>query len=187
MLAGVVCLFLLWVGMTGCRKREPRPFLPPPLPPLQVYTPVYVEVADPPRISLAVTGTAWQPVIEIKPLPEWVDPPKPGRRQATTPPVTAPEEPAVGTPAPLPQLGRVLTPEEKRQYSESITASLNRAQNALQHISRRRLSASQRAEVARIRTFVREAETVRESDPVSAHVLAQRAEILSQTLLGALP
>ncbi len=102
--------------------------------------------------------------------------PKPGPAPAAS--ATPPQPPA----APL-QLGAILTPEQRRALVEAIDASTARARHNLSVISIYHLTPSQTETANQIRSFLRQAQATRDSDPEAARSLAERADLLSRDLL----
>ena len=86
-------------------------------------------------------------------------------------------------PLPPPQLGEILSPEQRRQYEADYTQSLARARAALQQTSGKPLSGTQKETVGRIGTFIQQAEESKARDLATALQLARRADVLGQDLL----
>ena len=102
--------------------------------------------------------------------------PRPGR------PRLARQRQPAPTAAPLPQLGPVLSPEEQREYNGAIDQSLGRAQASLRAIGNRRLSREQQASVARDSGFYPAGAGKARVDLPGARRLAERAEVLADSL-----
>ncbi len=112
--------------------------------------------------------------------------------KTSTPAVTetAPKpvpQPVAPAPPPAPaaplQLGAMLTPEQRRALVEAIDASAARARHNLSVISIYHLTPSQTETANQIRSFLRQAQATRDSDPEAARSLAERADLLSRDLL----
>jgi hypothetical protein len=98
------------------------------------------------------------------------------------------EQPAEPAPAqqeeaaPVPQLEQILSPEQRQTYLDEIEANIGRAQRTVDSVQRRRLSAEQRTDLARIREFIVQAKEARKTDLFRARNLAERAGILAEDL-----
>ena len=124
------------------------------------------------------------------PAPLAVDPP----RRATDPAAggnagDVPDEPAkpaepaaATTQTPSLRLGRILTPEERETFNESIENSLSAAQRSLAVVLQRSPNPEQTDEVKRVRAFIRQAEATRKQDLPLAKNLAERAKLLAEDL-----
>lgn len=146
---------------------EPPPQVPPP-PPVETPQP---QVPAPPQVTQS-------------PLPRPVPPPKPARNQKKVvgTPVPVPE-PVVAAPvAPPPQLTQMLSPAEQISHNRSIDEAMRRAEMALATVGSRRLSASQRTTLERVKMFLKQAAEARATDLVTAKSLAERADALASDL-----
>jgi len=160
-------------------KQPAQPPPPPPLPPAQTGT----AIAPPPAGN----------------EPKVPGPPKKHRRQtkkteaaqsaqtseaqpaAATPP--APATTATTAPSPVPQLGQMLTDQQRRDYETHIQSALDRARANLQKAhSNPNLTDAQKNMAAQVASFVDQAEERRKTDPVSARSLAERADLLARDL-----
>jgi hypothetical protein len=79
------------------------------------------------------------------------------------------------------------TPEERRENTRVLDESLDRVNRILQIVEGKNLTAEQKAEAERIRTFRKQAEQAREQDLPTAVSLAKRADLLAKDLLERLP
>jgi hypothetical protein len=80
-------------------------------------------------------------------------------------------------------LGEILTDEQRTQYLKVCDESLSRAREALGQLNGVKLSADQKQSMARIHTFIKQAQDSREKDPLTARQLAERADLLSRDLV----
>jgi len=124
-----------------------------------------------------------------KPAPPPAAPRKASRSTAapnTSPSVSpSPQSPALTTgPAQAPQLGDIVTPDQRRQYNAAIDQSLSRAQTSLAGIANRELNKDQQRLVEQIRNIMQQAQASRNSDLPGAKSLAARAEVLAKDLAG---
>lgn len=180
-LAVVVIVALASGGCWFKKNKRPLPVPPPPAPQAQPAQP-----------------SAPQPLPQKFPAPPVAEPappeqpaPKPARKKpASKPPQPAPETapPAVEAPAPqpAPQLGVLITPEQRKQYEANYAASLARAQHGLVLAAEYKLTPAQSETADRIRSFMKLAENVHDRDPATAAQLAQRARLLAEDLLKTL-
>jgi hypothetical protein len=136
---------------------------------------------------------------ETPPPPKKAEPVKRGRRPSRgTKPATAPAaevaapvpvgptlppEPAP-PPAPAPRLGQILTAEQTKEYRRNLESSAERARQALVSIQGKPLTSEQNEMVGRIRSFLQQADQVRDQDLVTAASLAERAHSLARDLLA---
>jgi enamine deaminase RidA (YjgF/YER057c/UK114 family) len=74
------------------------------------------------------------------------------------------------------------TPEQERDLNSQIDQALASAESNLATIGSRPLTKDQRATVAQVQSFVRQAKERRKTDLAAARSLAQRADILAQDL-----
>ncbi|MEK7408772.1 MAG: hypothetical protein AAB225_27215 [Acidobacteriota bacterium] len=170
----------------------PKPAVTAPVAPPPSTTPKEAPplILPPPDLPPGEPKISQPPVIQL-PQPR---PPAPRRRKRPVPkPVPAPvpepvvEAPKPPTPMQVPQLQQILSPEQQRECNEAIDQSLARAQAALARFNGRRLTDDQAAAVARVRTFILQAEQARKTDLLTARALAERADVLAQDLLKGAP
>jgi hypothetical protein len=74
-----------------------------------------------------------------------------------------------------------------REYNRELDERLDRVKKALVVLAKKSLTAEQSDIAARVTTFERQAEQVREQDLVTAVSLAKRADLLAQDLLNRFP
>jgi len=159
---------------------EPSP------PPEQAPKPAEQVLVPPPSLPPGQPASAPQP----PPVQTATPPPPETRRRARAAPKPAAPvsepEPVAEAPkpaAPLPQLQQILTPEQQRECNEVINQSLSRAQRTLVAFDGRRVTREQETSIARIRTFIQQAEQARKTDLLTARALAERADVLARDLL----
>jgi hypothetical protein len=150
---------------------EQKPLEQKPLP-----TPPPSEIQEPAQITL--------------PAPQKTPPSRPAAKKKKTPPAPTPpqppqpvEQPQVQPSPPSPQLGEILSDAERHQYEAEYAQSLSRARSALQQVSGKSLSPTQRETVERIKTFIQQAEESKGRDLATALKLVRRADVLGQDLL----
>ena len=85
-------------------------------------------------------------------------------------------------PRAFPQLGKILTADERRVYDRAIERSIQSVRQTLAGLVDRSLAPDQINAVRRIRGFLSQAEAARKRDPAIAKNLADRAELLAQDL-----
>jgi hypothetical protein len=83
---------------------------------------------------------------------------------------------------PPPQLGQILSAAEQQRYARITDQALARAKGVLRQLEGRQLTRDQRAGLDRIRTFIGQAEELRNRDLVQASSLAERADLLARDL-----
>lgn len=122
-------------------------------------------------------------------------PPRRKRQAAKTPrkPDTSvtqsAEAPAAqeAAPAPVPQLGQMLSDAQRREYEARIHDALERARANLRKARNNpRLTEAQQRMAAQVDTFVDQAEERRKTDLVSSRSLAERADLLARDLVESL-
>jgi hypothetical protein len=189
-LATVLLIVGLSLGSSGCWFEKKTPAAPPPPAPQPKQAPP----VQPPAPKLPEQKPLpMPPPTEIKepeqiplPAPQKIAPRRPAQKKRIPPPAPPPppqpaEQPAAQQPAP--QLGVILSDAERRQYEAEYTQSLSRARWALQQVSGKSLSSTQREAVERIKTFIQQAEESRGKDLATALQLVKRADLLGQDLL----
>jgi hypothetical protein len=95
--------------------------------------------------------------------------------------VAAPE-----TPLAAPGLGEVLAPERRRQYEAQLAANAGAIRRVLASLRGRTLTSGQEESVARIRSFLDQAEKLRRVDLPAAAALALRGALLAKDLAAGL-
>ena len=186
--AGWLPVLMLAVVFTAGCKKQPRVFIMPPLPPPKpMPAPVLIQAPPPPKLLVLRHERPTAPwfLAEVQ-LP---GPPPP--RLTTRParpvagvkpeaPAPEPSEPPVA--APVPQLGRIITAEERDQNLRVLQDNLTRAKDRVEILRGRRLSLGQRDALRRIESFIAQAEAARGADLIRAVNLAVRADVLSREL-----
>jgi hypothetical protein len=136
-----------------------------------------------------VPPPAAAPPPAAEPAPAAAPAAKPPRKKAAAKPAQpAPDAAAPEAPAaqPMPQLGVLITPEQRQQYEADYAASRTRAQHALVLAAEYKLTPAQSESVGRIQSFLKLAENVHDRDPATAAQLAHRAGLLAEDLLKTL-
>jgi hypothetical protein len=173
----------LSLGCSSCwfSKPKPRIFIPPPAkarPPIPRNQPELPE----PGIELKITA-------ELPPLPEGEipalpPPPAPKRVPAPPPPrqVAPPVPPpsAEVPPAP-PQIGRIFTDDQAKEYKRNLDESTDRVKRTLAAVKGKRLNPELADNVRKIQSFLRQAEQTQ--DLATAADLAKKADLLAQDLI----
>jgi type IV secretory pathway VirB10-like protein len=177
------------IGLTGCvvgGNKPKKPLVPVPVAPKQQLPPFPTPAPPnqpPPAPPPVVTKSPPLP----EPEPPVVTPPRNTRpRRAATP---TPKPPVTAEPAPENQplrLGAILTAEQRQQYQSDLKQSLAAARASVARTRGQSLNSAQRETMARIQTFIRQAETMTGSDLATAVQLARRAELLGDDLVRSL-
>jgi hypothetical protein len=192
----LVLLALLPVGACGRKRadastpppaprvsRAPRPQPPPgPVSEPQTVTELPSPQPVPPDAVPDTPGPlVTPPVPETSPQPE----PSPRRPVASAPPATnesatPPEMPA----ASVPQLGQMLSPDQRQKFNQAIDQAIRKAQERLEVVlvNSAKLNEEQHTTIKRIRAFIRQAEEARGQDLTIARNLADRAQLLAEDL-----
>jgi hypothetical protein len=187
-------IFALTLASTSClrQKTQPRAFAPPPTRTWPAVADTVPELPGAPEIAgdQASIGAPQLPSMTPDTMPEVPEAPKRVTRRVT-PPTTPPKPATAGTapqetPTP-PRLAQLFTPEEQRENTRTLDECLDRVNRRLATIEAKNLTADQREEVQRIRTFRKQAEQAREQDLLTAVSLARRADLLAKDLLERLP
>jgi hypothetical protein len=110
------------------------------------------------------------------------NPPQTTHRPRPAPPQTPPAAP----PRPEFRLGQALTPEEQRANNALIDQHLRHATQALASIGNRALTQQQKSLVPQIQGFIAQAQQMRNTDPVGARSLAEKADVLASDLVASL-
>jgi outer membrane biosynthesis protein TonB len=164
------------------RAPRPQPQPPGPVSEPQTVTALPSPQPVPPEAVPDTPGPLVPP-----PAPETSPPPEPSPRRpvASAPPaasesVAQPEAPA----APVPQLGQMLSPDQRSKYKEAIDQAIQRAQERLDVVlaNSSKLNEEQLTTIKRIRAFIRQAEDARGQDLTIAKPLADRALLLAEDL-----
>jgi hypothetical protein len=183
-------IFALSLASTSClrQKTQARVFTPPPTRAQPQVTEGIPDLPDAPRIAVDEASIAPPPLPENPDLTNEIPeaPKRIARRPA--PAITPPKPVAPGPVTPVaPKLAQMLTPEELRENTRALDESLDRVNRALSVVEGKSLTADQKAEAERIRTFRKQAEQAREQDLLTAVSLARRADLLAKDLLERLP
>lgn len=192
-----IAVAILLVGLTGCHifgKRKPAPTQTPPPPApiaeLKPPPPKVEQPGPPPKIEAKVSEIP--AAVDVIPTPPA---PKPKHHKQPKKPVTMPAgtQPKEGevvenvatppTTSAVPKLGEILSDDQRLENLKICDESVGRAKQALAQIRNVSLNASQKESVARIRTFISQAEQARQRDPQTARQLAERADLLSRDLV----
>ena len=94
------------------------------------------------------------------------------------------------TPAPtpaVPQLGRLLTADQKREYNRLISQNVLAAEASLDLLQKRPLRQAQRSAMERVRSFLVQVEEARRSDLELARSLSDRARLLAEDMVRNMP
>jgi len=174
-IATTVLLLVIVLAAPSC-KRKARPRIPATVP--QAPAPALPEASAEPKTAPPEPAELEAPPAIEPPASE---PPIPLPPVSTEAPV-APPPPPVKLLAPPPQLAPLLSAEERSRYAVETAASLARARRRVAAMDQRKLSGDQEARLNRIRTFIEQASLLRNSDLVTAHGLARRADVLSREL-----
>ena len=181
-----VCLVLL----SSCARRR-----------ADASPPTTVPVIPAPTITGPVSVPQTQAeLLPPQPVPEAAIPPRPTTTPIVgpQPPPDSPQEPppsaqtpvAVETPAPtpaVPQLGRLLTADQRREYNRVITQYVLAARASLDLLQKRPLREPQRSAIERVRSFLVQVEEARRSDLELARSLSDRARLLAEDMVRNMP
>ncbi len=189
-------LLLTAVGLplllSSCAKRKadaspptPTPVAPPSTAnePLSVPQ-TQVELLPPQPIPVAAIParpTTTPTIVGPEPPPAQPQPPSPA---SPTPPAV------VETPAPtppVPQLGRLLTAEQRREYNRAINANVLAAEASLDLLQKRPIGDAQRSAMERVRSFLTQVNETRGSDLELARNLSDRARLLAEDMVRNMP
>ena len=77
----------------------------------------------------------------------------------------------------------MLTPAQSQQLQRDVDRRLGRAQASLSALAGKTLTSEDAALVTQIRTFISQAREARQTDPLRASNLAERAEVLARDLV----
>jgi hypothetical protein len=182
----VLMTALICMATAGCWPVKKKPLLVP-------AAPIQPQASSPQAGATAPALPAIQPPAETAPSPATPRRPRRAPRtqapQATTPPATTPSItplPDAGQLVPTPQLGEILSKQRRQQLQASFDQSAGRAKAALNLALRAKLSREQLDTVARIRTFLTQAEAAKIKDLATAQQLARRADLLGADLVQSL-
>jgi hypothetical protein len=182
----IACLALSSaLSTTGCffshAKPVPRAFRPPPVQVQPVaITEAHISEFGPelnlePPVNPAEIATLQMPDLPAPPKPVAAPP------RAPAPVKTAPPQPAASAP---PRISQIYSQAQLADYNRAYNEFLGQVSRDLDTLNKRRLSADQKDEMERIRTFKRQAEEQFERDLVTAVELARRASSLAEDLVS---
>jgi hypothetical protein len=86
----------------------------------------------------------------------------------------------------VPQLVPLVSPSEQASRNREIDELLQRTEESLSKVSNHKLDERQQLDVGRARTFIRQAQDLRNTDPVGARNIAQRAALLAESVVRSL-
>ena len=107
----------------------------------------------------------------------------PVRTVASSPSAPAPAPSESSAPAEVPQLGPLISTQQRQVFLSEIDRNSDQARAALATLMGRRLTADQSEGVRRIREFLRQAAEARSSDVALARNLSERARLLAEDLV----
>jgi hypothetical protein len=86
--------------------------------------------------------------------------------------------------ASVPQLGQMLSPDQRQKFNQAIDQAIRKAQERLEVVlvNSAKLNEEQHTTIKRIRAFIRQAEEARGQDLTIARNLADRAQLLAEDL-----
>ena len=149
---------------------------------------------------VSVTQTQVE-LLPPQPVPEAAIPARPTTTAIAgpQPPPVSPQSPepastqtpiVVETPAPtpaLPQLGRLLTADQRREYNRMISQNVIAAQASLDLLQKRPLREAQRSAIERVRSFLVQVDEARRTDLELARSLSDRARLLAEDMVKNMP
>lgn len=179
--------------LSSCASRKADASPPAPAPVIPVSTV---------NAPLSVPQTQVEP-LPPQPVPVAAIPARP----TTAPAIAGPEElppaepqppspsspaapPVVETPArtpSVPQLGRLLTADQRREYNRVISENVLAAQASLDLLQKRPIGESQRSAIERVRSFLMQVDEARGSDLELARSLSDRARLLAEDMVRNMP
>ena len=185
-------ILTLSLESTSCLRQKPQArVFAAPAPRVRVKPPADVVPSLPDAPEIAPDEASLTPpqvpgvVLETLDIPEA---PKRVARRPVVPvtPANPPVAPPRETPVP-PRLAQIFTPEQLRENMRTLDETLEKVARELAIVEGKNLTAEQKVTAERIRTFRKQAEQVREQDPLTAVSLARRADLLAKDLLEHLP
>lgn len=193
----VVLLAILPLG--SCGNKQAAASSPPPAPRVSrapgPQPPASEPVSEPQTVAAlpspqpvppeAVPETPGPLVAEPAPETSLEPQPSPPRPAPSAPPVASESATQQETPAAaVPQLGQMLSADQRRQFTQLIDQAIRRAQDRLDVVlaNSSKLNEEQHTTIKRIRAFIRQAEDARGQDLTIAKNLADRADLLAQDL-----
>lgn len=195
-LALIIAAVLL-LDAAGCSFRKAK-VSPPPAPPPPAQEKPPSEPIEPPQTPARPAHSD----IKGEEAPEAITPgpalpprpPAPARRTARPKPAPKPRaenddpvketaQPAVAEQPPIPQLGEVLSRNDREKYFNSYRTASTEVRSTLARIGSRDLTQDQAETLVRVRSFIKQAEEASETDVRNAARLAERAAVLVRELL----
>ena len=192
---------LVWLSASGCANRRADAAPAAPAAPVQTAAPksdpppgplsepqTRAELPDPQAVPAGAAPAPKGPFAyeapEVAELPASPKPTAPPAR----PPAGSPSPPAepiveAAEPAPVPQLGPLISDQQRVAFQREIDRNIEQTRAALTALMGRRLSADQAEGVRRIREFLRQAQEARSSDVALARNLSDRARLLAEDLV----
>lgn len=183
--------FGLPVFLSSCARRRADaspPATAPAIPPPAVSGPLsvpqtQVELLPPQPVPEAAIPARPTTTAIVGPELPPASPESPSPPSTQTPPAAEPPAPA---PA-VPQLGRLLTAEQRREYNRVISQNVLAAQTSLDLLQKRPLREAQRSAIERVRSFLVQVDEARRSDLELARSLSDRARLLAEDMVKNLP
>jgi hypothetical protein len=186
-------LALFSSGCSVFRRKRAAPSSPPP-PPVAAPIPEpkpSEPVLTAPKVPVPAIGAPQQETQTAPPPPPVPATlkPKPRRgtakRPAESAPQPAPEVLAPPPPAAPPRLEEVLTAKQRQELAATLDGNVTEARRILTALARRTLTREQNDAAARVRSFIQQAQEMRNSDLGTAAELARRALLLARDLAAA--
>jgi len=197
------CVFVLTLALAGssCSKRRadaapaapPAPVpasgpavKPPPGPLSEPQT--RAELPSPQAVPEGAAPAQRGPfAYEAPQQPEEPPPPKATQPAAqpvsVTPPTPAEPSAEAVEPAAVPQLGPLISDQQRQVFQAEIDRNIARTKASLDALMGRRLADDQAEGVRRIREFLRQVEESRKTDAALARNLSERARLLAEDLV----
>jgi hypothetical protein len=179
------------IGLTGCALRAktppataaaPKPAAPVPAPaPVPLSTPqTQVDLPKYQPIDSAATETVPPPPVEP---PVASRPPAPPQRRTVRAETPAP---AAVTPEPArPEFQEIIPAADLKRLQDSAQSRKREVTHILEVLSKRRLSVSQRNDLASIKSFLAQSDEYEKKNEMRmADLLAEKAQILARNLLN---
>lgn len=184
-------LFALTLASCGAFRSTRVPPPPSPIParipsgPLAPVGPPSKPLPEPPPLEnspKAVANPLPPPSVKLPPAPRRTII---ARKKKPPPPPPPPVETAVPEPEPAPllQLGEVLSPQQRAELLKQTDAHLATSDRLLSVSANRNLSPAQTELLTRVRTLAQLAREARDRSPAEARNLAQRADLFAASLL----
>jgi len=185
---------LLVLILASCGAFRPTRIPPPPAPiparipsgPLSPVPPPSKPLPEPPPLQKGPTAEVKPlppPSVELPPAPKRKTAPRKKKKKSPPPKppveILAPEP----EPAPLLQLGEVLSPQQRSDLLRQTDASLATSDRLFSVAANRSLSPAQTEVASRVRTLTQRAREVRDRSPAEARNLAERAALFATRLL----